>query len=296
MELNFEHLHLFVEGMKNTREQHAEESQSYEYGLNGRLYSHNGKLSYSSIKGTLPIYENSNIIKYLGFFSFPDELVVFVKYDASVGSTISSSESSITGKNVVLNIAFGSSQFIMADELTTDGIENINTVISTEQVAYESPLLDNYEEVPVVEILDLSTYYGLSGIDFDAYEICDTAAIDSPEYNKEYADAIIILKNNGYETITIYLPVIFGDSGKHLFRFVYFCHLSDFLRSIKNRQDAQDQNPRPAPPPPLMPPPKPPNPPPNPPPKPPPPLPPIRSIRSIREASSAPVWCPKAGT
>ena len=124
MDLNFEHLHLFIEGMKVSRESHAEENKSFEYGLNGRLYSYNGKLAFSSIKGTLEIYNDPNIIKYLGFYAFPDELVVFVKYASRIGGSQTSSTFNILGTNLTINISFGSTQHVFTNELLTGATEN----------------------------------------------------------------------------------------------------------------------------------------------------------------------------
>ena len=76
---NFEELHMFMEGMKSDFDNHAETPKTYEYGLNGRLYNHKGTISYSSVKGTKKVLENPNIVKYLGYCAFRDELLLFVK-------------------------------------------------------------------------------------------------------------------------------------------------------------------------------------------------------------------------
>jgi hypothetical protein len=202
MDLNFEHLHLFIEGMKVSRESHAEENKSFEYGLNGRLYSYNGKLAFSSIKGTLEIYNDPNIIKYLGFYAFPDELVVFVKYASRIGGSQTSSTFNILGTNLTINISFGSTQHVFTNELLTGATENINTIIIDSPELPDEPLEDNYTEVVANQVIDLTEYYRLSGTDIANYEICDQNTLDEYEYNEDFDDAIIVFKNDGYHALT----------------------------------------------------------------------------------------------
>lgn len=201
MNLNFEHLHLFLEGMKISREQHAEENKSYEYGLNGRLYSRNGKLSYSSIKGTVSIYNNSYIIKYLGYFAFPEELIVFVKYDQerALEEGVALTQI-ILGEDIVLDIPFGSSQITLTDELSANATEEVTTTGTSTTEQIPDPIQDNYScDDFVVQSIDLTDYYRLGGKDIPNYEICELGGVKlTPEYNKEYADAIIVLKKSGY--------------------------------------------------------------------------------------------------
>jgi hypothetical protein len=204
MQLNNEELHLFFEGMKSSRAQHAEENKSFENGVNGRLHSRNGKLSFSSIKGTIEVYNNPLIVKYLGYFSFADELVLLVKYAAKiVGENIIVNNESIFGENISIDIAFGDTTFNFSDELTINANEEITTtsipLLSTE----ETPLLNNFTEEVVNEIIDLSYYYSLGGVDVPNFEICETGGIaDAPEYNQEYSDAIIVLKKELDKTLT----------------------------------------------------------------------------------------------
>ena len=201
MNLNYEQLHLFIEGMKISKEQNIEENKSYEYGLNGRLYSENGKLSFSSIKGTLSIYDNPNIIKYLGFYSFQDELVLFVKYDENIGIYGASSvnEYSITSKDIVIDIPFGTSVYTITNQLSINAKEDLNVILNNETEIYESPLLDSYQEAIEVKQIDLSRYYSLSGNVHPNNQSCIISDLNVQEYNKEYSDAIIILKKDGYD-------------------------------------------------------------------------------------------------
>lgn len=72
-------IHSFLKGWTSNLDNNAESSETFSWGVNGRLYSEDGTLSYHSIEGSLKIYQNSNIVKYLGFWGFKDELICFVK-------------------------------------------------------------------------------------------------------------------------------------------------------------------------------------------------------------------------
>lgn len=204
MQLNSESLQLFLEGMKYSREQHAEEKNSFENGVNGRLHSRNGKLSFSSIKGTIEIFNDPKIVKYLGYFSFPDELVLFVKYDEKViGDSKAITNEAIFGEDIVVDIPFGGVQFNFTNQLTQNAREEITTITVPLIPMEEAVLEDNYDESITSELIDLSDYYSLGSNDIPNFEICDLGGIEGvPEYNKEYADAIIILKKEDIKTIT----------------------------------------------------------------------------------------------
>jgi len=204
MQLNNEELHLFFEGMKNSREAHAEGTKSFEYGINGRLHSRNGKLSYSSIKGTIEVYNDPLIVKYLGYFSFADQLVLFVKYDSQIiGEYITVNSSSIFGEDIEVNISFGDTEFSFSNELTLNATEQITTTTEVLIPTEDTPLIDNYTEEIIGETIDLSNYYALGNSNVPNYEVCDTQGAETtPEYNKEYSDAIIILTKENDKTLS----------------------------------------------------------------------------------------------
>ncbi len=74
-----EDIHSFLKGWTSNLNNNAESTETFTWGVNGRLYSENGTLSFHSIEGTLPIYSNPNIVKYLGHWGFKNELICFVK-------------------------------------------------------------------------------------------------------------------------------------------------------------------------------------------------------------------------
>ena len=76
---NTEQEHYFVGGMKRDTVNNVEDPKTYFFGVNGRLYSNNGKLSFSSIEGKKTVYSDNKILKYLGYCAFKDELLLMVK-------------------------------------------------------------------------------------------------------------------------------------------------------------------------------------------------------------------------
>lgn len=76
---NTEQEHFFINGMKVDNVNNAKDSKSYFFGWNGRLYSKNGKIAFSSIEGTIDVFDDNRIIKYLGYTAFKDELILMVK-------------------------------------------------------------------------------------------------------------------------------------------------------------------------------------------------------------------------
>lgn len=77
--INKASINTFQKGHSFDNENHAELNETFSKGKNGRLYSHNGKIAFSSIKGSKLIYQNDQVVKYLGYHSFDDELIVFAK-------------------------------------------------------------------------------------------------------------------------------------------------------------------------------------------------------------------------
>lgn len=49
--VNSQALSRFIEGLRNDVDNHSKTENSYNNGVNGRLYSQNGIISFSSIKG-----------------------------------------------------------------------------------------------------------------------------------------------------------------------------------------------------------------------------------------------------
>jgi hypothetical protein len=81
--MNFNSLHTFIKGLQGDFVNNTESNETFQKGINGRLVSENGVLSFSSIKGNKTIYTNNKILKYLGWEAYDDELIIFVKQECS---------------------------------------------------------------------------------------------------------------------------------------------------------------------------------------------------------------------
>lgn len=57
----------------------AEKSNTFQKATNGRLFVKNNVLAFSAGKGTRLVYQNEKIVKYLGYFSFKDQVLIFAK-------------------------------------------------------------------------------------------------------------------------------------------------------------------------------------------------------------------------
>jgi hypothetical protein len=193
MELNYESLQLFIKGLKTSRDQHAEDNQTIENGVNGRLYSKNGKLAFCSIDGTIEIYNNPKVVKYLGWFAFSDELVLFVKYDdLLLPDTIIEPFSNVVSNDITIDLSYGQTVFNIVDELSNGAIESISTLIKQNTPQAENLLENNYSSGDTNSI-NLQEYY-TPNFDLPNYEICEIETDSIPDYNKEYVDAIIVIR------------------------------------------------------------------------------------------------------
>lgn len=82
--LNQDEFHSFIKGWQKDLENHAERSESFDDAKNMRLYSINGTMALSALPGTREVYNNVEIKRYLGYWGFKDELIVFVKAETSL--------------------------------------------------------------------------------------------------------------------------------------------------------------------------------------------------------------------
>lgn len=192
MDINFESLQLFIKGMKISREQHAEEPDTYEYGLNGRVFSENGKFSFSSIKGTVEIHNDPNIVKYLGWYAFSDEMVFLVKYDDSeyLSQTVNRT-TAIVGPDIEINFPYLTSTVNLTDELSSGASEEISSYVSKSGSTLDDIIEDRAggENTKTIDFTDLFT----RGIEPTNYELCDIEDTSIPDYNRTYIDAIIVI-------------------------------------------------------------------------------------------------------
>lgn len=86
--LNGVEVHQFSKGWSIDIDNNAEKPEGYADAWNGRLYSHEGTLAYTSLKGSKFVYNNEKIKKYNGYYAFSDELIVFAKGDLLIDGVV----------------------------------------------------------------------------------------------------------------------------------------------------------------------------------------------------------------
>lgn len=197
--VNSQALSRFIEGLRNDVDNHSKTENSYNNGVNGRLYSQNGIISFSSIKGTVKVYENENIINILGHWAFDDELILIVKYkkssDGGSGGSGGTETETINkliayNKNVSSlnnNVEFNLSSSIelASYEIEIDDNGNID-------YGYNRPFSctdSNGDEI------NFSEYYE-EIITNSNIQVCNLISNNEFENNKDYLDAFISITRN----------------------------------------------------------------------------------------------------
>lgn len=133
--LNSSQAHLFNDGWSTDLDGHIKEKSSYSDSWNGRLYVDNGTLCFTSISGTRKVYENPNVVNYLGWYSFNDELIVFAKgnfpltgmetQDKIINEVLVNSFSVGSNTNTITGIPF-STNFEMVETIIQVPVETLN--------------------------------------------------------------------------------------------------------------------------------------------------------------------------
>ena len=189
--------HFFLKGMSADKTPNAESKETYEYGLNGRIYSENGIINYTSIDGTIKVFENENIVKILGWSAFFDELILFVK-----------SNEKISGSNQEI-IGYETVEKLISDSYSLSSTGNATELKLKERIrkiSYEIPIYSTNEEDITVnnpisctdefnESIDYSDYYK-EVISQGNIQFCQLKDEPTYENNKEYIDAIISIKKD----------------------------------------------------------------------------------------------------
>lgn len=218
-QLNYEQLHLFFKGYQSDMDDHAEsqeESQSYNKARNLRLFSENGILSLESITGTKKVYENNNIIKYLGWYAFADELILFTKTNLSPENP-----------NIVDQVIKG---VIIQSYDAESFSDTINFGFAPKMTYYQTTIpayVDVEDEDSFNQKLSCISngniqegdYVGLfDSVPITPEKLCPLYNGAIPPNNEEYADAIWSLKFNnsgGMDAVLIYLGYLnFPMNGK----------------------------------------------------------------------------------
>lgn len=189
---NKEYLHSFIKGWQKDMDDHSESNETYDEGENGRLISENGSLSYVAVTGSLLVYENTDIVKYLGSYSFKDELIVFGKCSASL-SPIETEDKTII-EILVSDFDISSSTNIINGIDFSDKYEVVETIIQVPIIPIdEDEFKQNFSEIDDV-VPDDPTFGNLfKTLPYLPVTSCSISENDIPINNEIYKDFILSL-------------------------------------------------------------------------------------------------------
>lgn len=240
--------HFFDEGMSDDLSPNRESSKSYKEAWNGRLYSENGTISYTSIKGTVEVWKNDKINKVLGYIAFTDQLLIFAKGDKDL---VTESGNII---DYVLETKYVAKSFKASSESDIVTLDFTNKVdrIDIEVPVYSdesTSIIDNPISCSesVGDKIDYSDYYEEL---FNFNNIKSCLLQDDPfnkENNKDYSDVIISIKksDNTYISEILWVGALnWNREGKIIahgvdensyYRRVYFTDFENTAKSINLR-------------------------------------------------------------
>lgn len=196
--LNFEELRTFNGGYVTDLVDSAEFKETYQKAVNGRLYSNNGTLAFCSVKGTKHVLNDPNIVKYLGYYAFKDELIVFVKSNKKITGTSDDGGLGTTVVNLVANnfskvVPTPNTTITNVDSIEQNTTETITVIPPPPPVSSEIDFELNYSCVDdVAEEIDFTEYYQTDDTVPNLLS-CLVTAGDTviPQNNALYTDAII---------------------------------------------------------------------------------------------------------
>jgi len=196
-DLNDVEIHNFSKGWTTDLDNHAEKSDSYSDAWNGRLYSADGTLAFTSINGSKFVYNNELVVRYNGSFAFKDELIVFAKGLFPVG--VVETETKIITEVTVKNFS------ISSDTNAINGIDFASNFQQSQiEITVPIPTIDdadfkqNLTEVESVNTIDVSYGNLFKTLTYmpQSPTICALNSSDKPINNKTYNDAIFSFSYN----------------------------------------------------------------------------------------------------
>lgn len=209
MALDFKEIRTFNGGYVTDLVDEAEFKDTLQKGVNGRLYSHNGVLAYSSVKGTIEVMNDPDIVKYLGYFSFKDEMIVFVK---SKRNPTNGGDGQGTSTTVLNAYDYSLQNFVpntiinIGNSISENSVENV--VITPPDGSTPSSETDfqlNYtcQNNDTGVTIDFAQYYQIDDTvpNLEACPIASNGSNIIPENNQLYSDAIISISKDENENI-----------------------------------------------------------------------------------------------
>lgn len=200
--INFRDIRTLEGGYSTDLTNNVEKRNTYQKGFAGRLYSKDGVLSFSGGAGTKLIYKNNEIVKYLGYYSFKDEIIVFAKClkSVSVGGTTKQ----------ICNTVLTADSF----DLENNADNNVPLTVSTEILDNTDITEDCYNvTLPPENPSDFEINFSCENsssvedeIDYDSYfkennnvanrGVCSINEDEIPINNIDYNDCILSLKED----------------------------------------------------------------------------------------------------
>lgn len=196
--VNFNLVRTLEDGLSIDSTDNLEAKNTYQKGINGRLYSKNGAFSFSGGAGSKLVYNNNQIVKYLGFKSFEDEIIVFAKVlKTEVGAPVI-----VPTEQIVINaegfIASGvvtaSTVVSLVSELSDNSTETTTVYNKSVPAANPAVFEDKFVCDDAIETeIDFSEYYSIDAT-VPNPTTCSLNESQIPLNNEFYWDAIYSLK------------------------------------------------------------------------------------------------------
>jgi hypothetical protein len=202
--INFNKINTFEGGNSKDLTENVEKKNTYSKGLNGRIYSENNVFSFSSIEGTKLVYQNAQIVKWLGYYSFREETIVMAKVlkptgagegvESEVCEQIISSSSGSNTSDVTAGL-----KITFSDEISSNSsvVESCYTVVTP--VSDPTDFEMNYSDITQEsQSIDFGEYYE-ERVNVADFSICPINNNQVPVNNKDYYDAFysFTLDDNG---------------------------------------------------------------------------------------------------
>jgi hypothetical protein len=204
--INFKDVRTLEGGYSIDLTDNIEKKNTYQKGIGGRLYSKNGVVSFSGGAGTKLIYENINIVKYIGSHSFKDEILVFAK--CIKGTSLGGST------QTVYKTIINANSFTISNPSTTNApvaiINELSDNSSIEETSYQEflPPINptNFEENftclddNIVNV-NLDDYYS-ENANVSNKTVCSLNLDEIPVNNIDYDDCLITLKYDDNQNLS----------------------------------------------------------------------------------------------
>jgi hypothetical protein len=187
----------FQKGWSFDIDDNLEQPGNITKGVNGRIYSVNGKYAFNFIEGSKVEYENENIVAYLGAHSFKDEFLAFCKILKTEDlPTQTTEEESYQIATNVFTLESATDTISLVSEFTDNSDFITNTVTVTVTDSDPNDFEINYSEIPNEnDEVNLGEYYNFYTADTNRVS-CPINLTNIPPNNSEYFDALFLFSKD----------------------------------------------------------------------------------------------------